>query len=63
MKRDVVRLYKILKDIDISTRLLLRAIAPHAHLQGPVKFIDNARLCFFIVRRKVVNAVLFEQHL
>ena len=38
---------------------MFREITPHTRLQGPIKPLDNARLRFFVVRHKVMHAVLF----
>ena len=55
----VVRLHKVLQDVEVPNRLALREISPHTCLQSHVEPIDDARLRFFVVRRKVVHAVLF----
>ena len=36
-------------------------IPPHAGLQRSIEPFDNTRLCFLVVRREVVEAVLLQQ--
>ena len=55
----VVRSHKSLKDADVSNRLGFREITPHTCLQCPIEPLDNARLRFFVVRRKMMHTVLF----
>ena len=59
----VVRTHEILQRVHVANRLVLREITPHARLQGPVEALDNARLRLLVVRRKVMDAVLFQQPL
>ena len=54
-----VRSHKGLQDVDVSNRLVFREITPHTCLQGPIEPLHNARLRFFVVRRKVMHTVLF----
>ena len=55
----VVRSHKCLQDVDVSNRLGFRELTPHTCLQCPIEPLDNARLRFFVVRRKMMHTVLF----
>ena len=53
----VVRSHKCLQDVDVSNRLGFREITPHTCLQCPIEPLDNARLRFFVVRRKMMHTM------
>ena len=57
----VVRLHQILKDVDVSPRLVFREVSPHAHLQRSIEYFDDARLRLRVVGGEVMDAVYFQQ--
>ena len=59
----VVRLHKVLKDVDVSPRLVFREVSPHARLQRSIEYFDDARLRFRVVNGEVMDAVLLQLNL
>ena len=59
----VVRLHKVLKDVDVSPRLVFREVSPHARLQRTIECFDDARLRLRVVSGEVMDAVLLQQSL
>ena len=59
----VVRLHKVLKDVDISPRLVFREVTPHARLQRSIESFDDSRLRLRVVSGEVMDAVLLQQSL
>ena len=59
----VVRLHKVLKDVDVSPRLVFREVSPHMRLQRSTESFDDARLRLLAVSGEVLDAVLLQQNL
>ena len=59
----VVRPHKVLKDVDVSPRLVFRQVSPHAHLHRSIKYFDDARLRLLGVSGEVMDAVLLQHSL
>ena len=59
----VVRPHKVLKDVDVSPRLVFRQVSPHARLQRSIESFDDARLRLRVVSGEVMDAVLLQQWL
>ena len=59
----VVRLHKVLKDVDVSPRLLFREVSPHARLQRSIESFHDTRLRLHVVSGEVMDAVLLQQNL
>ena len=56
----VVRLHNILKDVDVSPRLVFREVSPHARLRRSIESFDDARLRIRVVGGEVAGAVLLQ---
>ena len=56
----VVRLHQVLKDVDVSPRLVFREVSPHTRLQCSVESFHDARLRLRVVRGEVMEAVLLQ---
>ena len=56
----VVRLHQVLKDVDVSPRLVFREVSPHARLQRSVESFHDARLRLRVVRGEVMDVVLLQ---
>ena len=59
----VVRLHKVLKDVDESPRLVFREVSPHTRLQRSIESFDDAPFRLRVVSGKVMDAVLLQQSL
>ena len=59
-KGAVVRLHQVLKDVDVSPRLVFREVSPHARLQRSVESFHDARLRFRVVYGEAMDAVLLQ---
>ena len=59
----VVRVHKVLKDVDESPRLVFREVSPHTRLQRSIESFDDARFRLRVVSGEVVDAVLLQQSL
>ena len=56
----VVRLNQVLKDVDISPRLVFREVSPHARLQRSVESFHDVRLRLRVLSGEVMDAVLLQ---
>ena len=56
----VVRLHQVMKDVDVSPRLVFRELSPNARLQRSVESFHDARLPLRDVSGKVMDAVLLQ---
>ena len=59
----VVRVHKVLKDVDESPRLVFREVSPHTRLQRSIESFDDARFRLRVVSGEVVDAVILQQSL
>ena len=61
MRGVVVRLHQVLKDVDVSPRLVFREVSPHARLQRSIESFHDARPRLRIMSGEVMNAVLLQK--
>ena len=59
----VVRSHQVLKDVDVTPRLVFREVSRHARLQRSVKSFHDARLRLRVVCGEVLDAVTLQYSL